>query len=405
MGPLRLASPLEVPFSRPFLAGKELEYVTQAVEASASDGPFTRKCAYALRSRFNLQNVLMVPSCSAALDMAGVLFDLGPGDEVLLPSFTFTSTANSIVQRGATPVFVEIRPDTLNIDEQAIERHITKRTKAIIPVHYAGVACEMDSIMSLARGAGLKVMEDAAQAVNSSYHGRPLGSIGDLGAYSFHSTKNFTCGEGGALCVNAPELAERAEILRDKGTNRARYFRGEVDKYTWMDAGFSQVPTELACAYLLAQLEAMDRITDLRRAAHERYLEYLSSLEADGLLRLPVTPEGCESNYHLFYVLCPDADSRDRAIADLRRNKIQVTFHFVPLHCSPMGQRLGYKGGTLPITEDVSGRLLRLPLHPTLTAEEQHLLAKCLRESLEASSVVRQQAGRSGGLGNARICG
>ena len=385
MRPFIVAPALEVPFSRPFLAGKELEYVSQAIASPGSDGPFTQRCARTLRSRFHLQNVLMVPSCSAGLDMAAVLFDLGPGDEVILPSFTFTSTANAVVQRGATPVFVDVRPDTLNIDEQEIERHITKRTKAIFAVHYAGIGCEMDRIMSLAESAGLRVLEDAAQAVNASYRGRALGSIGDLGAYSFHSTKNFSCGEGGALCVNAPDLAERAEILRDKGTNRARFLRGEVDKYTWVDAGASHVPAEIACAYLCAQLEAMDRITDLRRAAHERYITYLSPLAAEGLLRLPVTPEGCVGNYHLFYVLCPDTSSRDTAIADLRRKNIQATFHFIPLHCSPMGQKLGYRAGALPITEDMSGRLLRLPLHPTLTAEEQCRLAECLGDSLEAS--------------------
>jgi dTDP-4-amino-4,6-dideoxygalactose transaminase len=373
-----LRQPAGVPFSRLFLTGNERKYVTQAVTSVASDGPFTRRCAQILRQRFCIQSLLMVPSCTAALEMAAMLCELGPEDEVILPSFTFTSTANAIVQRGAKPVFVDIRPDTLNIDEDQVERRITRRTKAIFAVHYAGIACEMDRLVAIAAANNLRVVEDAAQAVNSSYKGRALGSIGHLGAFSFHSTKDYSCGEGGALCINSPELIERAEIIRDKGTDRSRFLRGQVGKYTWVDVGSSYVPTELACAYLCAQLECMDRIKALRRTVYERYRTYLAPLEQAGLLRLPTIPAGCDTNYHLFYVLCQNKDTRDRLITYLHRYHIEAFFHFVPLHSSSMGGRLGYKEGDLPVTEHLSGCLLRLPFYPELTEDEQITVAESI---------------------------
>src|SRR4051794_5919100 len=282
-------TPSPIPFNKPYLTGKEMHYIAQAVERHgiAGDGPFTRGCARALEERFGIAKVLMTPSCTAALEMAAMLCDLGPGDEVILPSYTFVSTANAVVRVGARPVFVEVRPDTLNLDESQIEAAITPRTRAIFPVHYAGVACEMDRILQIARRRDLMVVEDAAQGVNAFYKGRALGSMGHLGTYSFHDTKNLVCGEGGALCCNDRALIERAEIIRDKGTNRAKFFRGEVDKYTWIDTGSSYIPSELACAFLAAQVEAMDAIKERRRAIDRFYREALGPLEDEGLLRLP----------------------------------------------------------------------------------------------------------------------
>jgi dTDP-4-amino-4,6-dideoxygalactose transaminase len=281
-----------VPFNQPLVLGRELEYVAQAIQSRniAADGPFTRRCARLMEERFGIPKVLMTPSCTAALEMAAMLCNLGPGDEVILPSYTFVSTANAVVRLGARPVFVEIRPDTLNLDESKIEAAITSRTRAIFPVHYAGVACEMDSILRIARDCSLMVVEDAAQGVNAFYNGRALGSMGQLGTYSFHDTKNIVCGEGGALCCNDPALFERAEIIRDKGTNRAKFFRGEVDKYTWIDHGSSYIPSEIACAFLAAQLEAMDAIKIRRRAIDRFYREQLEPLEAQGMLRLSYIP-------------------------------------------------------------------------------------------------------------------
>jgi dTDP-4-amino-4,6-dideoxygalactose transaminase len=290
---------------------------------------------------------------------------------VILPSFTFASTANAVVRLGAKPVFVDIRPDTLNIDENLVEAAITPRTKAIFAVHYAGVACEMDRLMAIAAKHNLWVVEDAAQAANGYYRGRALGSIGHLGAYSFHGTKDYTCGEGGALCVNSPEMSARAEIIRDKGTNRNKFMRGEVDKYSWVDVGSSYVPSEIACAFLYAQLEAMDRIKTLRCQIVQRYHNRLRQFEQLGLLRLPQVPAGCDSSHHMYYILLPDQETRDRLIGYLKEKHIRALFHFVPLHCSPMGERWGYREGDLPVTEQSSGRLLRLPFFPGLTEEEQ----------------------------------
>jgi dTDP-4-amino-4,6-dideoxygalactose transaminase len=363
-----------IPFNRPFIAGKELYYIAQAVAGGniSGDGHFTQKCAGLLEERFGIHKVLLTPSCTSALEMAAILCDLKSGDEVILPSFTFVSTANAVVRLGARPVFVDIRSDTLNIDEALIEEAITAKTRAIFPMHYGGVGCEMDRIMAIARKHNLMVVEDAAQAVNASYHSRALGSIGHLGAYSFHETKNFICGEGGALCLNTPELVDRAEIVRDKGTNRRQFLRGEVDKYTWVDVGSSYVPSEICSAFLYAQLEMMDEINERRRAHYQFYSRQLSPLEADGFLRLPQIPQECESNAHLFWIILPDATTRNALLAHLNDRGIGAVFHYVPLHSSPMGRSFGYKTGDLPITEDLSSRLLRLPVYFDISEAEQN---------------------------------
>jgi dTDP-4-amino-4,6-dideoxygalactose transaminase len=363
----------DIPFNKPFIAGKELYYIARAVTYGnlAGDGYFTDRCARLLEQRFAIHKVLMTPSCTAALEMGAILFDLRPGDEVIMPSFNFVSAANAVVRLGARPVFVDIRPDTLNLDESLIEGAITSNTKAIFPVHYAGVACEMDHIMDIAKKHNLLVMEDAAQGVDAFYNGCAQGSIGHLGTYSFHETKNFISGEGGALCINTPELVERAEIIRDKGTNRRQFFRGLVDKYTWVDIGSSYVPSELCCAFLYAQLEMMPAISERRHNIYELYADHLMHLEADGLLRLPRIPDACQSNYHAFYILLQDVRLRDALLAYLQHNGIHAVFHYVPLHISPIGQRLGYSEGDLPVTEELSERLLRLPLYHDITEEEQ----------------------------------
>jgi dTDP-4-amino-4,6-dideoxygalactose transaminase len=373
-------------FNKPFIAGKELYYIARAVALGniGGDGHFTQQCCRLLEERFAIPKVLMVPSCTAALEMAAMLCGLGPGDEVILPSFTFVSTANAVVRLGARPVFVDVRPDTLNLDDALVEDAITPRTRAVFPVHYAGVACAMDRIVTIARKYGLRVVEDAAQAVNSWYEGRALGTLGDLGTYSFHETKNYICGEGGALCLNDPALVERAEILRDKGTNRRQFFRGQVDKYTWVDVGSSYVPSEICCAFLYAQLEMMEAITERRRAIYESYRERLAPLEEEGLLRLPCVPPECAHNSHLFYVLLPDRAARDALLEHLNQRDVLAVFHYVPLHSSPMGRRFGYAEGDMPVTEDVSGRLLRLPLFHELTEAEQERVVAEVTDFLEA---------------------
>ena len=362
-----------IPFNRPFIAGKELHYIARAVALGniGGDGHFTQQCSRLLEERFGIHRVLMVPSCTAALELAAMLCDLGPGDEVILPSFTFVSTANAVVRLGARPVFVDIRPDTLHLDDALVEEAITPRTRAIIPVHYAGVPCAMDRILTIAQQYGLRVVEDAAQGVNAWYDGKALGSLGDLGTYSFHETKNYICGEGGALCINDPALVERAEILRDKGTNRQQFFRGQIDKYTWVDVGSSYVPSEICCAFLYAQLEMMDAITQRRQELFHFYQHHLQALAEDNLLRLPCCPEGCVGNAHLFYILLPDAQTRDGLMRYLREHGIMAVFHYVPLHSSPMGRKFGYGEDDLPVTEDLSRRLLRLPLYHEITETDQ----------------------------------
>lgn len=361
-----------IPFNKPCVAGSEVEYIAAAIAAgqTSGDGPFTKRCQRLLETRFGAARALLTTSCTAALEMAGLLCDLKAGDEVILPSYTFVSTANAIVLRGARPVFVDVRPDTLNLDERLIEDALTPRTRAIWPVHYAGVACEMDEIMAIARRNGLTVVEDAAQGVFASYRGRWLGTIGDLGCYSFHETKNFSCGEGGALLVNAERFQHRAEILREKGTNRSQFLRGQVDKYTWVDVGSSYVPSDMLAAFLYGQLEHMEEITAKRRAVYERYTQLLAPLAERGELRLPVVPTHCGSNYHMFYVLTADIDERSALIEHLKRAGILSVFHYVPLHTSPVGRSLGGRDGMLPVTEEVSSRLLRLPLFCDMTEAE-----------------------------------
>jgi dTDP-4-amino-4,6-dideoxygalactose transaminase len=377
----------KIPFNKPFIAGKELYYIAQAVTYGnlSGDGHFTQKCSSFLEQQFHINKVLLAPSCTAALEMAAMLFDLQPGDEVILPSFTFVSTANAVARLGARPVFVDIRPDTLNIDDSLIEDAITDRTKAIFPVHYAGIGCEMDRIMTIADKCDLWVAEDAAQGVNAFYCERPLGSIGDLGCYSFHETKNFICGEGGALCLNDPELIDRAEIIRDKGTNRKQFFRGQVDKYTWVSLGSSYVPSELCSAFLYGQLEMIKAITEKRRRIYHVYRQHLKPLAANGLLSLPHIPEDCTSNYHLFYILLPDRSTRDGLMSHLNQNGIHAVFHYIPLHSSPMGITYGYRDGDLPVTEEISGRLLRLPLFFEITDLEQAYVVEQIRKYLEST--------------------
>jgi dTDP-4-amino-4,6-dideoxygalactose transaminase len=374
-----------IPFNKPFLTGKELHYIAQAITTSqvAADGPFTQRCSRLLEERFKLLKVLMTPSCTAALEMAALLCGLEAEDEVILPSFTFSSTANAFMRLGARPVFVDIRSDTLNLDERLLEGAITPRTKAIFPVHYAGVSCNMTELMRLAAAHELLVVEDAAQGVNAFYDGHALGGIGHLGTYSFHDTKNVIAGEGGALCINTPELIERAEVIRDKGTNRKQFISGAVDKYTWVDIGSSYVPSEICCAFLYAQLEMLDAITARRQTLYERYMEHLQPLQERGWLRLPHIPTDCTSNYHLFHILLPDGVTRDALMTYLKYRGINAVFHYVPLHTAPMGKSLGYREGDLPLTESLSERLLRLPLYYELTEEHQLNVVRCISEFCE----------------------
>lgn len=363
----------KIPFNRPFIVGKEVFYIAQAVINGhiSADGVFTKKCTKFFENRYGIEKVLLTPSCTAALEMAAILCDLKDSDEVILPSFTFVSTVNAIVRVGAKPVFVDIREDTLNMNELLIEPAITQKTKMILPVHYAGVGCEMNTIMAIANQHNLKVVEDAAQGVEAFYNDSALGSIGHLGAFSFHETKNYICGEGGAICINDPNLIERAEIIRDKGTNRQKYYRGEIDKYTWVDVGSSYVPSEICGAFLWAQLEQVENIAKKRMDIYERYYRELTDLEEKGLLALPKIPKECKSNYHMFYIILPSCRTRNRLMDHLKKNGILSVFHYIPLHSSSMGKKFGYKEGNLPITEDLSGRLLRLPFYYELNQSDQ----------------------------------
>ena len=353
-----------IPFNKPYMTGKELWYISQAHANGhlAGDGQFTAKCSAWLQQRVGCHKALLTNSCTAALEMAAILADIGPGDEVIMPSYTFVSTANAFALRGAIPVFVDIRPDTLNIDETKIEAAITERTKAIVPVHYAGVACEMDTIMDIARRHDLLVIEDAAQGVVATYKCRPLGSIGHLGAFSFHETKNIISGEGGALLVNDPKLVERAEIIREKGTNRSQFLRGQVDKYTWVDLGSSFLPGEILAAFLWAQMEEADSITQRRVAIWDRYHAAFEEAETRQQVRRPIVPSGCTHNAHMYYLLLSDLEHRSSFIERLREKKISPVFHYVPLHSAPMGQRLGRSSGDMTNTDSLSQRLVRLPL-------------------------------------------
>jgi len=372
-----------IPFNRPHLTGKELAYIQEAHANSmlAGDGPFTRRCHQWIENDTGCAKALLTHSCTAALDMSALLLNIGAGDEIIMPSYTFTSTANAFVLRGGVPVFVDIRDDTLNLDERLIEGAITPRTRAIVPVHYAGVSCEMDTIVSLARRHGLKVVEDAAQGVRSRYKGRALGTMGELGTLSFHETKNVISGEGGALLVNDPELSQRAEIIREKGTDRSRFFRGEVDKYTWQEVGSSFLAGEMVAAFLLAQLEGVGQITQTRMASWQYYHELLEPLESNGALRRPIVPADCEHNAHMYYVLLDPGINRQRVLNEFKRHDIASVFHYVPLHSSPAGVRYARSHGTLDVTNRQAARLVRLPLWVGLSVQEQHRIVDVLKSA------------------------
>jgi dTDP-4-amino-4,6-dideoxygalactose transaminase len=355
---------MKVPFNKPFATGNEFRYIQEAIDAGhlSGDGAFTRKCHAWLEATTGARRALLTHSCTAALEMAALLSNVGPGDEVVMPSYTFVSTANAFVLRGATPVFVDIHPTTLNLDERLLEAALTPRTRAICAVHYAGVGCEMRPIIELARARRLRVIEDAAQGLMASYEGHALGAWGDLGAISFHETKNVISGEGGALLVNDPEWIGRAEILREKGTNRSAFFRGEVDKYTWVDVGSSYLPSELVAAFLWAQMQDAQAITARRLALWDRYHRAFAEDEARERLRRPIVPPGRVHNAHMYYLLTPSLESRTRVLARLKERGFLAVFHYVPLHSSPAGRRLGRAVGELPVTSDVADRLVRLPL-------------------------------------------
>jgi dTDP-4-amino-4,6-dideoxygalactose transaminase len=355
---------MKVPFNRPYMTGRELSYIAQAHQNHqlAGDGPFTAQCSRWVEQHTGTRKALLTHSCTAALDMAAILADIAPGDEVIMPSYTFVSTANAFVLRGGVPVFIDIRPDTLNIDETLIEAAITPRTKAVVTVHYAGVGCEMEAILDIARRRGLLVIEDAAQGLMSEHRGRSLGALGDLGTVSFHETKNVISGEGGALLINDPRFIERAEIVREKGTNRTSFFRGEVEKYTWVDIGSSYLPGEIIAAFLWAQLEEAQSITARRIELWNRYHARLEPCERSGRVRRPVIPASCRHNAHMYYILLPSLEHRTRLIERLRTRGISTVFHYVPLHSSPAGRRFGRAAGPMHNTDGLSSRLLRLPL-------------------------------------------
>lgn len=369
---------MNIPFNKPYMTGKELWNIAQAHTNGhlAGDGAFTRRCSRWLEARTGTRTALLTHSCTAALEMAAILANIGPGDEIIMPSYTFVSTANAFVLRGAVPVFVDIRPDTLNIDETLIEAAITPRTRAIVPVHYAGVGCEMDTIVAIAEKHGLLVIEDAAQAVMASYRGRPLGAIGQFGALSFHETKNIISGEGGALLVNAPECAERAEIIREKGTNRSMFFRGQVDKYTWVDLGSSYLPGEIIAAFLAAQMDEADDITNRRLAIWGTYHQALADAERAEKLRRPIVPAHCHHNAHMYYILLNDLSQRSAFIATLRDAGIHTVFHYIPLHSSPAGKKFGRSVGDLPVTADIADRLVRLPLWVGLEDHQHEIIQR-----------------------------
>ena len=362
---------MQIPFNKPYMTGKELWYISQAHASGhlAGDGQFTKKCNAWLEQRTGSQKALLTHSCTAALEMAAILSGVSPGDEVIMPSYTFVSTANAFVLRGAVPVFVDIRPDTLNIDETKIEAAITPLTKAIVPVHYAGVSCEMDTIMEIARRHNLLVIEDAAQGIMSSYKGRPLGSIGHMAALSFHETKNIISGEGGALLINDPRFVERAEIVREKGTNRSQFFRGQVDKYTWVDIGSSYLPGEIVAAFLWAQMEEADSITKRRLDIWTNYHQWFASLEKADKIRRPIVPKECTHNAHMYYLLFPDLAKRSAFMDQLKAKGIHSVFHYIPLHSAPCGQNMGRAAGDMTNTNRISDCLVRLPLW--LGLEEQ----------------------------------
>jgi dTDP-4-amino-4,6-dideoxygalactose transaminase len=373
---------LRIPFNRPFFSGREFELIQEAIAnwQLSGDGVFTKKCHALLEKELGVPKALLTTSCTHALEMAALLLNIKQGDEVIAPSFTFVSTVNAFVLRGARPVFIDIRPDTLNLDETKLESLITPRTKAIMVVHYAGVGCEMETIMAVARRYGLAVVEDNAHGLYGKYRDRYLGTFGELAALSFHETKNFTCGEGGALLINDPRHIERAEILREKGTNRSRFFRGEVDKYTWVDIGSSYLPSDILAAFLYAQLQARESIQSKRERIWNYYEEHLRDWAIDYGVRLPSVPSHCEQPFHMFYLLLPSLEARQALITHLNTLEINSVFHYLPLHLSSMGRRFGGKSGDYPITEEVSDRLLRLPFYNDLTEADQARVLSGLKE-------------------------
>ena len=373
---------MKIDFNRPAIVGKELEYIKDAVDQGmlCGDGKYTKLCSSWMKERFHVNQVFLTTSCTHALEMAAFLCDIHPGDEVIMPSYTFVSTADAFVLRGAKIVFVDIRPDTMNIDEKLIESAITEKTKAIVPVHYAGVACEMDTIMDIARKYDLKVVEDAAQGVEAYYHGKALGSIGDFGCYSFHETKNYTMGEGGALVFQDNSFQEKAEILREKGTDRSKFFRGQVDKYRWIDYGSSYLPSEMNAAYLYAQLEECEKINRKRHQIYDYYHENLAPLDDKGLIERPFVPEGIEHNAHMYYIKVKDLETRTRLIAYLKENGIYSAFHYVPLHSSPAGMKFGRFCGEDVYTTKESERLLRLPMFYNLPMSDAAYIVEKILE-------------------------
>lgn len=375
-----------IPFNKPHATGREFGFIQQAIDAGhlSGNGPFDRRCGAWLEERIGCRRAFLTASGTSALEMSMLLADIGPGDEVIMPSYTFVTSASAVALRGATPVFVDIRPDTLNLDERAVAAAVTERTRAIMPVHYAGVGCAMDDIGALAEEHGLVVVEDAAHGIMSTYGGRPLGSFGDLGCLSFHETKNVTCGEGGALLVNDDAVVERAEIVQEKGTDRSRFFRGETDRYTWVDLGSSFLASEITAAFLWAQLTEADRITEDRMRVWNGYHERLEPLEQAGLLRRPVVPAEAQHNAHMYYVLLPDRARRDRLIAEVAERGVHAVFHYVPLHSSPAGRRYGRAARPLPITDEVSGRLLRLPLWADMRESDVECVCGAVEAALHA---------------------
>jgi dTDP-4-amino-4,6-dideoxygalactose transaminase len=385
-----MSSPYKIPFNKATLTGQEVENIYQAVENGhiSGDGGFTKACHKILEESLGVPKALLTTSCTHALEMSALLLDLKPDDEVIFPSFTFVSTVNAFVLRGARPVFCDIRPDTLNLDESKIEALITPRTKAIVPVHYAGVGCEMDAIMDIAKRHNLEVIEDNAHGLYGKYKGRFLGTIGSMATQSFHETKNFTCGEGGALLINNMKYFERAEIIREKGTNRSRFFRGQVDKYTWVDVGSSYLMSDILAAFLASQLEKRDKIQSRRQEIWTYYNTHLTDWAAENGVRLPIIPDHCDQSYHMFYILLPSLEERTAMIDHLKSYGIYSVFHYLPLHLSDMGKEYGGKPGDCPVTEDVSDRLLRLPFYNSLTEADQALVVEKVKEFRKVPTTV-----------------
>lgn len=381
-----------IPFSRLNTTGNELHYLRQAIESGdiAGDGAFTKRCQSWLKDYLGCQKVLLTNSCTAALEMAAILANIQPGDEVIMPSYTFVSTANAVVLRGGVPVFVDIRPDTLNLDEAKVEAAITPKTKAISPVHYAGVGCEMDALVGIAEQYGLTLIEDAAQGAFSRYKGNPLGTFGNMSAFSFHATKNIVAGEGGALVINDPELVERAEIIWEKGTNRSQFFRGEVDKYTWVDVGSSFLPSELTAAFLYAQLEQGEAITQQRLRLWGRYHLAFAGLEFEQIVERPKIPANCQHNAHIYYLLVDSLETRSHVLEYLKNNGVKATFHYVPLHSSPAGEKFGRTAGELNVTNDLSDRILRLPMSANMTLDEVDRIISLVFEALGVEHILEK---------------